>query len=203
MGMDADQPGLFEVPVRETPTPPARPQRGRNREVWTLTATAEVAITNAPALRQAAARVNEGFVMTTPGADLDAEDSGPEAPNTAPVDGPFDALAWLIWPTEGMEEALDAGALRVLSAESEAAADSLDHGTATWRITVKLTDVDELRRLAAQAYPDEAAEISANLAVAWQRAADPFSPLRSIDGIAWTPRRVVVEHQPARPARSR
>lgn len=102
-----------------------------------------------------------------------------------------------------MEEALDAGALRVLSVESEAAADSLDHGTATWRITVKLTDVDELRRLAAQACPDEAAEISANLAVAWQRAADPFSPLRSIDGIAWTPGRVVVEHQPARPARSR
>ncbi len=171
--------------------------------MWTLTATAEVAITDASTLRQAAARVNEGFEITHPGADVDAEDSGPEAPDTAPVDEPFDALAWLIWPTEGMEEALDAGALRVLSVESEAAADSLDHGTATWRITVKLTDVDELRRLAAQAYPDEAAEISANLAVAWQRAADPFSPLRSIDGIAWTPGRVVVEHQPARPARSR
>ena len=201
--MDADQPGLFEVPVRETQAPPSGPQRGRNREVWTLTATPEVAITDASTLRQAAARVNEGFEITHPGADVDAEDSGPEAPDTAPVDEPFDALAWLIWPTEGMEEALDAGALRVLSVESEAAADSLDHGTATWRITVKLTDVDELRRLAAQAYPDEAAEISANLAVAWQRAADPFSPLRSIDGTAWTPGRVVVEHQPARPTGSR
>ena len=54
--MDADQPGLFEVPVREAQAPPGRLQRGRNREVWTLSATAEVAITDASALRQAAAR---------------------------------------------------------------------------------------------------------------------------------------------------
>jgi len=171
--------------------------------VWALTATAEVAITDASALRQAAAGLNEGFVITVPGADLGLEDGEPEVRGAVPVDDVFDALAWLIWPTEGLEEVLDADALRVLSVESEAAADSVDHGMATWRITAKLTDVEALRRLATRAYPDEAAEISDSLALAWQRAADPFAPLRSIAGIIWKPGRVVVEHLPARPTRTR
>lgn len=171
--------------------------------MWALTATADVTITDASAVRQAAARPNEGFVITIPGADLGVEDSEPEAPDAEPVNDAFDALAWLIWPTEGLEGALEVGALRILSVGSEAAADSADRGTATWTATVKLTDVDALRRLAARASPDESAEISDSLAVAWQRAADPFAPLRSIPGIAWTPGRVVVEHLPARPARNR
>lgn len=178
--MDADQPGLFDLPDREAQAPPERPQRGRNREVWALTATAEVAITDASALWQATAGLNEGFVITVPGADPGVEDGEPEAPDAVPVDDAFDALAWLIWPTKGLEGALDAGALRILSADSEAKADSGDHGTATWRVTVKLTDADELRRLAARAYPDESAEISHSLALAWQRAADPFSPLPEV-----------------------
>jgi hypothetical protein len=170
--------------------------------VWTLTATAEVAITDAPALLQAVARLNEGIVITGAGADLEVEDSEPEAPD-APIDDAFDALAWLIWPDEGLEEVLEAGALRILSVESEARAGSIDRGTATWRVTVKLTDVEELRRLAVAAYPDDAGEISTSLAIAWQRAADPFTPLRSIDGIAWQPGPVIVEHLPARTAGSR
>jgi hypothetical protein len=200
--MDADQPGLFQLPHREPQVPPERSQRGRNREVWELTATAEVTITDASAL-QAAARANEGFVITVPDADLGVEDAEPEAPDAAPPgDDAFDALAWLIWPSDGLEEALEAGALRILSVESEAKGDSVDHGTATWRVTAKLTDVDALRRLAARASPDEAAEISTSLAVAWQRASDPFAPLRAIDGITWRPRRVVVEHLPAQAARN-
>jgi hypothetical protein len=127
----------------------------------------------------------------------------PESPDAAPVDDGFDALAGWIWPTEGLERAIEAGALRILSMDSEVSADSVDRGTATWTVMVKLTDVDELRRLAARAYPDEAAEISDSLAVAWQRAADPFAPLRSLAGISWKPGRVVVEHLPARAARSR
>src|SRR5580765_5362984 len=203
VGMDADQPGLFQLTDRGPQAPADRPQRGRNREVWALTATAEVTITDACALREAAARLSEGFVVTVPGAGLGVEDSEPEAPDADPVDDAFDALAWLIWPTEGMEGALDAGALRILSVESEAAADSVDHGTATWRVTANLSDVDELRRLAARANPGDIAQISDSLAVAWQRAADPFTPLRWIAGIVWKPRRVVVEHLPARAARNR
>ena len=152
--------------------------------------------------RQAAARAIDGFGIAVPGAGLGDEDTEPEAPVAVPGDDVFDALAWLIWPSDGLEEALDAGALRILSVDSEAKGDSIEHGTATWRVTVKLTDVDELRRIAARASPDQAAEISASLAVAWLRAADPFAPLRSIAGIAWKPGRVVVEHLPARAARN-
>jgi len=50
-------------------------------------------------------------------------------------------------------------------------------------------DVEELRRLAAQAHPDAAGLIAASLAFAWQCAADPFAPLRSIPGTAWRPGR--------------
>ena len=201
--MDANQSGLFEVfsPVAQAPA--ERRQRGRNREVWALTATAEVTITDAAALLQAAARLNEGVVMTLPGPDAGVEGGEPHSPDAVPVNDGFDALAWLIWPDEGLEEALEAGALRILSVESQAAADSIDHGTATWKVTVKLTDVDALRRLAVAASPDDAAEISTSLAVAWQRAADPFAPLRPIDGITWQPGPVIVEHLPARTAGSR
>lgn len=199
--MDPDQPGLFQLPDHQPQAPAQPPQRGKNRQVWELTATAEVTISDAADL-QAAARSNEGVVIAASGGDLGLDDAEPEEPDTAPGDDVFDALAWLIWPSHGLEEALEAGTLRILSVESEARGDSVDHGTATWSVTAKLTDVEALRRLAARACPDEATEISASLAVAWQRAADPFAPLRSIAGITWKPGRVVVEHLPARANRN-
>lgn len=200
--MDPDQPGLFQLPDHQPQAPAQPPQRGKNRQVWELTATAQVTITDASAVH-AAARADEGVVIAASGVDRGVEDAESEAPDVAvPGDGVFDALAWLIWPSEGLEGALEAGALRILSVESEAKGDSVDHGTATWRVMAKLTDVDALRGLAARACPDEAAEISASLAVAWQRASDPFAPLRKIAGITWKPGRVVVEHLPARAARN-
>jgi hypothetical protein len=45
--MDANEPGLFDLPDRERPATPARPLRGRNRETWARTATAEVTIIDA------------------------------------------------------------------------------------------------------------------------------------------------------------
>ena len=138
-------------------------------------------------LQQAAAQLHEDSVTTGPRADLDVEESEPEALSAVPANDAFDALRWLIWPTERLEGALEVGAFRILSMDSKVAADSVDGGTVTWMVTVKLTDVDELRRLAAKAHPDESALISDSLAVAWQRAADPFAPLRSIPGIAWQP----------------
>lgn len=199
--MDADQPGLFQLPDHEPQVLPQPPQRGKNRQVWELTATAEITITD-PAALQAAARSNEGFVITVPAADPGVEETEPEEADAAPGDDVFDALAWLIWPSNGQEEAVDAGALRILSVESEAKGDSIDHGTATWSVTVKLTDVEALRRLAVRASPDQAAEISASLPVAWPRASDPFAPLRSVPGITWKPGRVVVEHLPAKAGRN-
>lgn len=169
--------------------------------MWQLTATAEITITD-PAALQAAARSNEGVVIAASGGDLGVEEAEREAPDAAPGDDVFDALAWLIWPSDGLEEAVEAGALRILSVESEAKGDSVDHGTATWGVTVKLTDVEALRRLAVRASPGEATEISASLPVAWPRACDPFAPLRSITGITWRPGRVGVEHCPAKAGRS-
>ncbi len=203
MAMDADQPGLFDLPGAEPQAIAQRRHRGRNREVWALTATAEVTIFDASMLREAAARLNEGFVLTVSSADDAGKDIEFETPDAVRADDIFDALAFAIWPDEGLQEALDAGAVRILSVESEAASDSADHGTATWKVTVKLTDVDEFRRLATQASPDESAEISASLPLAWQRAADPFAPLRLIAGISWSPGQVTVEHLPVRAAQDR
>jgi len=45
--------------------------------------------------------------------------------------------------------------------------------------------------------PADADLIAGSLAIAWQRAADPFAPLRSIPGISWRPGPVEVEHVPA------
>ena len=198
VAMDANQPGLFELPDREQLTPLVRLQRGRNREIWALTATAEVTITDGPGLQQAAAGQNEGFVVAGLRVDVGAEGSGTTVLPAEPANDAFDALAWLIWPNEGLEGVLEAGAARILTVDSEVVASSVDRGTATWRVRVKLTDVDELRRLAARAHPEESALISDSLAAAWLRAADPFAPLRAIPGIAWEPGRVLVEHVPAR-----
>ena len=171
--------------------------------MWALTATAEVTITDASLLREAAERLNEGFVITVPSSDDGAEDIEGETPDAVRADDAFDALAFAIWPDEGLQEALEAGAVRILSVESETAPDSADHGTATWKVAVKLTDIDEFRRLATQACPDDSAEIAESLPLAWQRAADPFAPLRLIPGISWSPGQVTVEHLPARATQNR
>jgi hypothetical protein len=92
-------------------------------------------------------------------------------------------------------------AFRILSVESEAAAESAELGTITWTVTVKLTDVDELRRLAAEARPDAEEIISRSLAAAWRYAVDPFAPMRSIPGITWRPLNVDVEHLHPAPGR--
>jgi hypothetical protein len=206
--MNTDEPGLFDLPDRVRLTSPKGPLRGRNREAWIRTATAEVTILDATALHEAVARVEENAVTIGLRADPEAEEADlgetdPEVSQLQPADEAFGALRWLIWPTNGMEAALKAGAFRVLSANSEVGAESIDRGTVTWTVTVKLTDVERLRRLAAEAHPGGEAAIADSLEVAWQRAADPFAPLRSIPGIVWRPGSVDIEHLPARATRSR
>jgi hypothetical protein len=196
--MNANQPGLFDLPDRELPAPPERSQRGRNRETWARTATADVTIIDAEALCEAAALAKEGAVTVELVAGPDVEDAQTERPAAQAVNEAFDALAWLIWPTDGFEGAIEAGAFRIVSMDSEVVAGSGNRGTLTWAVTVKLVDVDALRRLASQAYPEEARMIEERLAVAWQHAADPFAPLRSIAGVAWRPGQVDVQHLPRR-----
>jgi hypothetical protein len=195
--MDANQLGLFDEPARERPGTADRLLRGRNRQTWARTATAEVTVIDARALREAV----ENTVTIELRSDPDAEDPEPGSSDMAPASNALDALdalGWVIWPTDGMEPLLEAGAFRVDSVSSEVVAETVDRGTVTWTVTVKLTDVDALRRLAAEAHPEAAGLIAESLAVAWQHAADPFEPMRSIPGIAWRPGRVDVEHMPAR-----
>ncbi|HYO20022.1 MAG TPA: hypothetical protein VES02_15295 [Dermatophilaceae bacterium] len=196
--MDANEPGLFELPARERPGTANRELRGRNRQTWARTATAEVTVIDAEALHEAAAPAAQNAVTIELRADPDVEDTEPGTSHVAPAGNAFDALGWLICPTAGLAGPLEAGAFRVLSMDSQVVAESGDRGTVTWTVTVKLTDVDELRRLAAEAHPDAGGLIADSLAVAWQHAADPFAPLRSIPGIAWRPGEVDVEHLPAR-----
>ena len=195
--MDVNEPGLFEMGAREPAARPGRLPRGRNRETWVRTVTAEVHVIDAEGLREAALRVEESGLSIALGPGLDVQDTVAET-NVDTVGDTFEKLAWLIWPTDGMEEPSAAGAFRILSVESAAVAESDNRGILTWTVMVKLTDVQELRRLAAQAHPEEAELIAASLAVAWQHAADPFMPVRSIPGIAWRPGQVEVHHVPRR-----
>ena len=201
--MDANEPSLFDLPDRERPGTANRLLRGRNRQTWARTATAEVTITDARALHEAVAQAAGNTVTIRLRGDPDVEDTEPGSCDLAPASNAFDALGWLICPTDGMEGPLEAGAFRILSLDSEVVAESVDRATVTWTVTVKLTDVEELRRLAAEADPDAARLIAESLAVAWQRAADPFAPLRSIPGTAWRPGQVDVEHLPAKAVRNR
>jgi len=198
VGMDANEPGLVHLPDCELPGTANRALRGRNRETWARGVTAAVTVIDAGALHGAAARAAGNAVTIRLRADPDVGDTEPGSFDVAPASTAFEALGWLICPTGGMEGPLEAGAFRVLSANSEVVAESVDRGTVTWTVTVKLTNVDELRRLAAEADPDAAGLIADSLAAAWQRAADPFAPLRSIPGTAWRPGQVDVEHLPAR-----
>jgi hypothetical protein len=198
--MDDAEPGLFELPEPEPQTPTQRPQRGRNRETWARTATADFSIIDAAAVADAAARAEANAVTISSSADSVVENPSLQEAAVEAAARASDQLARLIWPTDGLEALMEAGAFRIVSVECEVVGESAERGTATWTVTIKLTDVDRLRRLATQARPDHAALITDSLAVAWQVAADPFAPLRSIPGIAWRPVKVDVEHLPARTA---
>lgn len=100
--MDAHQLGLFDLPDGERSAAAERPLRGRNRETWARTTTAEVTIIDAGVLHEALARVEDDAVTIELRADPDAENIEP-APDVNPARDAFDSLGWLIWPTEGME----------------------------------------------------------------------------------------------------
>jgi len=197
--MNADEHALFDMPRERQPVMSPRGQRGRNRETWSRTVTAEITIVDAESLREAAREARESAVQVvlrerTGDEDAHAEDPGVEAEAHA-----LDALTWLLWPTATMEPPQEVGAFRVLEEDVEVTPVSEDRGTLTWTVTVKLTDVNALRRLAAQNDPDQAPTIPDSLAAAWQLAADPFEPLHSIPGITWRPGSVTVQHRPRKP----
>ncbi|MFI8590730.1 hypothetical protein [Dietzia maris] len=200
--MDTDEPGLFDLPEsapEPTPQPsPAQPRPGRNRERWACTVTAEVTIVDAATVTAALTRYLEDTVVVDAFSGDVIEDPASEDAGPDPALPPLPQLTWLIWPPGGLEELLEEGAFRVLDVDSAVTPVASDRGTITWTVTVKLTDVQRLRRLATQAQPADAVFIASSLAVAWQRAADSFAPLRSIPGISWRPVSVDIAHVPAR-----
>jgi hypothetical protein len=62
--MDANEPGLFDLPGRERPGTANRRLRGRNRETWVRTVTVEVTVIEAGALHEAVAQA-AGSAVTT------------------------------------------------------------------------------------------------------------------------------------------
>lgn len=194
--MDADQPGLFDAPA--SPAPVKGPPRGRKGERCLRTVTAHVTITDAGALQEAVRRAQEEGLVVDLG-PIEANDAE-DLDDSLPEDG-LDAVAWLVWPTEGMDALLESDAVRLEGVEIEVADDPSGRGVLTWSATVKLRNVPEMRRIAAEAHPDEVADIESSLEAAWRCAADPYEPIRSVPGITWTPGTVVVRHLPARPTR--
>lgn len=200
--MDDVEPGLFDLPELEpgptSQSSPAQPRRGRNRETWACTVTAEVTIVDAATVTAALTRFLEDTVVIDAFSGDVIEDPASEDAGPDPALPPLPQLAWLIWPTGGLEELLEEGAFRVLDVDSAVTPEASDRGTIAWTVTVKLTNVQLLRRLATRTHPEDADLIANTLSVAWQRAADPFAPLRPIPGIEWRPVSVEVTHVPAR-----
>lgn len=207
--MDHGEPGLFDLPEPDTTTttttttPPSRSQTGRNRQTWTLTVTADVSIIDPAAVAGATERYLADTVVIDAHTGSVIEDPAQEDAGPDPTHAPFDQLPWLIEPTEGLGQLMEQGALWVTDVERAAEASSADRGTATWSVTAKLRDVHLLRRLATERHPEDAQVIADSLSAAWQRAADPFTPLRSIPGIEWEAVSVDLRHVPARLARTR
>lgn len=148
---------------------------------------------DAQALRDAASPAEENAVTMELNADLTDNDPHVEASSDL-----FDVLVWMVWPTDGLEDLLEAGVFRILEVDTEIAPESEDEADLSWTVQVKLTDVPAFRHLAVRAHADESELIESTLAAAWQYAADPFAPLHSIPGIVWRPTQVAVRRIPRR-----
>lgn len=198
--MDHIDPGLFDLPVSEQQRP-RWPRRARNREKWRRTVVAEFAIVDTEAFDFAIARARANMTVIDSHSGTHIENPSLEQMGAGPGLSPLDTLAWIIWPTDGMDAAIENGAVRVVDVECAVNGEHSDRGTATWSVTATLTHVDRLRQLATQACSEDANLIADDLELAWRYAADPYAPLRDIVGIEWKPVSVHVEHVPARSAR--
>lgn len=193
--MGSDDPGLFDMVVDAAATAAMRPSRGRRRETWVCTVSADATIVDSAALDAAMAQAEaDGFLV---GILQDDGDEAAEDRGDGTVAG-FDRVGWLLWPTDGLDSVLEADAFDVREVTTETAAVSDVEGTVTWSITVRLRDVSALRQFAVAAHPEESPAITESLVAAWQCAIDPFAPIRAVPGITWQPGAVEILHVPAR-----
>lgn len=108
MHMHDDQPGLFDLPDRERPDAVERQRRGRNREAWACAATAQVTIIDPSALHEAAARARR--TQSRSGSALISAMRTLGRCRSSGARDALNLLAWLIWPTDGMDRLLEEGA---------------------------------------------------------------------------------------------
>jgi hypothetical protein len=115
------------------------------------------------------------------------------------------ALEWVMEPTAGLARLLEADAFRIVDLDMSVEQMSPVECSVRWTVTVKLRDLGTLREAALAACPggDALARIAVqnSLEAAWNRAADPYAPLRVVPGITWTGRGVTVEQVLARAGR--
>jgi hypothetical protein len=194
--MDSDAPRLFEMAAVAPVTSSPRPGRGRRRETWVCKVSAHVAVVDSAALDAAMAQAEADGLLVAILQDENGEGT-PDDHGDGTVAG-LDRVGWLLWPTDGLDLVLEAGAFDVWEVATEVAAESDAEGTVTWSSTVRLRDVPALRRIAVAAHPQESRAINESVAAAWQCAIDPFAPIRSVPGIRWQPGPVEIQHVPAR-----
>lgn len=211
--MDPGDPVLFDLAGDPPATSAPRPSGGRARERWTCRVSAHVEIVDSARLDEAMSRAEKDGLVIELGRDEGGDAATLESDGRAVTEASddlggltiagFDRVGWLLWPTDGLDPVLAAGALEVREVATELVVESGVAGTVTWSTTVVLRDVAALRRIAVTAHPDEATAIAASLAAAWRCAVDLFAPVRAIPGITWDPGPVEFHHVPARDRRGR
>jgi hypothetical protein len=195
----AEELALFDLPA---PQAPARVLRaGWARETYARTVIADVGVRRGAVLRAAALRSFDESPMVVIG-EVDADGDVPDSREKIAADW-VAALGWLLDPAADLLPLMEADALRLLAVEIDVRDRTVDRCRLAWTVAVKLRKVAALRDLAMAMCPDgdthARAEIGESLATAWQWAAEPYAPLRGIQGITWTPVQVSVQHRPARP----
>jgi hypothetical protein len=200
----ADQPGLFDLPAPDVPVAVSRVGRGRAREVYARTVVADVRVQRPAMLHVEALRSFDQSPTVVIG-QLAANEAAPDSRESVATDWTA-ALGWLLDPVFDLWPLIEADAVRLLEVDVDLTGRSGDRCTVSWTVTVKLRDVGAFRDVALARCPDNEvgarAEIGQSLAAAWQWAAEPYAPLRTIPGIDWTPVQVDVHHKPARPGRT-
>ncbi len=185
----SDEPALFDLPAPEPRPASTRSGRGRARETYARTVTADVTVHQIPVLLDAAVRAFDNGPAVGLG-EVDVDDEVPDSRTQIGQD-PAAALSWLLDPLDGMWSLLETGSLLVLSVEIDVDELSSARYRLRWTVTIQLRDVATFRRIALDACPAEdtatRSEIEASLAAAWQQAAPPFAPLQRIPGITWSP----------------
>jgi hypothetical protein len=200
----ADQPGLFDLPAPDLPVAVSRVGRGRAREVYARTVVADVRVQRPAVLHIEALCSFDQSPTIVIGQD-DVDEEAPDSRESLATDWTA-ALGWLLDPVPDLWPLIEADAVRLLEVETDLTGRTGDRCVVSWTVTVKLRDVAAFRDVALARCPEGdagvRAEIGQSLATAWQWAADPYTPLRTIPGIAWTPVQVDVHHKPARPDRT-